>query len=244
MAGVMGFLAGSLLTRPDRLATDAVVEQADAARINAEQQLIHLCETHAAEIKNIRARLNKLQADTNTKLATIDKLKKLNKDQVAEIADLKKIVRMSNKPSSMALELAAREIELLAQELRTCDNWNMKEIFYKLKLIAIENDTIDTRSYHNHINQVKSNQKARLDLIDLLEKTNLAALKSDEPAIWKDLFEMIKDTQEITQQRRLEAIKAGDITTFDKIEEISTKLYQGFRQDIEKQLAKYNSGEN
>jgi ribosomal protein S8 len=167
------------------------------------------------EVERLKQEVSRLQEELTEQTKENKRLKALCEQAGVDL----NTNDVSNKPFSFE-----------SSELQWNEKNNLMEILYKLKILAIENDTTDTKSHHNRINKLKSHCKSRLELFDLIGKHGW--LKDPK------LFDQLLTTQEQTHQRKLEYIKLNMIKAFDEVEEAEHEYYEGLQKATIEEVAK------
>ncbi len=127
---------------------------------------------------------------------------------------------------------AKGECNFEAAKLRMQADDNIREILFKLELLAIDNDTDDTKKHHDRINKLRKNHKFRLEVIEFLGKNNCLS---------KEAFESILDSQIKSHQMKLEYIKRGIIEAFDEVEQAEQDFFIGIMQTAKEFVQKQNT---
>jgi len=175
-------------------------------------------ENHSAkEIQRLQAKIERLENTIS-----------LLRDENTQLKNLCKEAGINPNKGQSKPDISNKFFSFESSELKQNEEFNWLEILYKLKCFAIENGTIDTRVYHNHINKLESHHKLRLKVFDLAGRYGW----------YKDtqIFEGVLELQKRCHQRKLEYIKLGSIKAFDEVEEAEHESYKSIMDKIDKYI--------
>lgn len=215
----IGFVGGAVLNRPARLNYDSKIAKIRSESSQSEQTIMEKLRSAQAVVKGLERENRQLNNELRNMHTALAEAQQKKQNDNAKI--LRNDAIHKNDKNQSKYEESDE-----AWNLRIKDKLNLENISFKLGFLAIENDTIDTREYHNHLNKLKENHKFRLEVISQYDQLGGFA----EPGI----YETFLNGQEQIRQRKVEALKRKDIHSFDLIEEVEQQMYRDFLKTIKK----------
>ena len=181
------------------------------------------------EVKKLRSQISELNKTIAGQEKQIKKLLDLCRENNIPVNEEKEKVTDSqsiiiSKEDFLNTDLRKTE-NSIARNLLMQDDIDSLNTKLKLKLLAMKNGSIDTKQHHKRLNRLDANHKFRVKVITCFDQYRYMD---------KKVAEGISKAQKYRLQKGLEALKVGDLDTFDFTEKITQEFFEGAFNDIYK----------